>query len=54
MTVSKINRKTKLLIGIGACIIVGGGITYTLTKPYFKERARIALLAEQLDRKDSA
>ncbi|ODS05376.1 hypothetical protein [Vibrio scophthalmi] len=54
MTVSKINRKTKLLIGISACIIVGGGITYTLTKPYFKERARIALLAEQLDRQDSA
>ncbi|EOV0146004.1 hypothetical protein ACOIXN_003410 [Vibrio vulnificus] len=41
--------KKKILLGLGLTTVVAAGVGYIATKPYFDEKARIELLADQLE-----
>ncbi|MCE7572171.1 hypothetical protein ACTFQF_21985 [Aliivibrio fischeri] len=41
--------KKKILLGLGLTTVVVAGVGYIATKPYFDEKARIELLADQLE-----
>ncbi|MER2494653.1 hypothetical protein ABS858_00975 [Vibrio neptunius] len=44
----------KLLLGLGVAAALVAGVSYYVTKPYFEEKARIELLADQLESRNKS
>ncbi|MER2494655.1 hypothetical protein ABS858_00985 [Vibrio neptunius] len=44
----------KLLLGLGVATALVAGVSYYATKPYFEEKARIELLADQLESRNKS